>query len=372
MERGYFAERDGKDLNIQKVRPLTHFIVLVIAVLSLNVILASAVNAASNVNLNAARFENEATSLNADLYRNFYDRSANMFRSIHEGPIADTVSSDAIHNNGFVFWPTVLAFYALVEGEKALPGAYRSQIQQLFNFTLQQYYSYDPPRRVGYAAWIDPDMRNSDDLYYDDNALAVIALCDAYTATLNQAYKDRASQIMQFIYKGRDYSGNPGGLRWGFDRTKPGRSDRTASANTLAAIAAFKLAAIGVQYDRNVAWGKSVLDWVSQNLMPATQKRSQNPILEKKKRVSSQLNDYLVRDALYCDEVLMINNVYSCPPNAAWHVRDVAWTYNSGNQLLGRVLLYQLRLIPLSQVDQYLGLAGGIRNGAAFDFFGRS
>jgi hypothetical protein len=30
------------------------------------------------------------------------------------------------------------------------------------------------------------------------------------------------------------------------------------------------------------------------------------------------------------------------------------------------------RLIPLSQVDQYLGLAGQIRNGAGFDFFGRS
>ena len=30
------------------------------------------------------------------------------------------------------------------------------------------------------------------------------------------------------------------------------------------------------------------------------------------------------------------------------------------------------RLIPLSQVDQYLGLAGGVRNGAGFDFFGRS
>ena len=30
------------------------------------------------------------------------------------------------------------------------------------------------------------------------------------------------------------------------------------------------------------------------------------------------------------------------------------------------------RLIPLSQVDQYLGLAGRIRNGARFDFFGRS
>jgi len=31
-----------------------------------------------------------------------------------------------------------------------------------------------------------------------------------------------------------------------------------------------------------------------------------------------------------------------------------------------------MRLIPLSQVDQYLGLAGRIRNGAGFDFFARS
>jgi hypothetical protein len=30
------------------------------------------------------------------------------------------------------------------------------------------------------------------------------------------------------------------------------------------------------------------------------------------------------------------------------------------------------RLIPLSQVDQYLGLAGRTRNGAGFEFFGRS
>src|ERR1700738_5225298 len=29
-----------------------------------------------------------------------------------------------------------------------------------------------------------------------------------------------------------------------------------------------------------------------------------------------------------------------------------------------------IRLIPLSQVDQYLGLAGGVRNRAGFDFFG--
>jgi hypothetical protein len=31
-----------------------------------------------------------------------------------------------------------------------------------------------------------------------------------------------------------------------------------------------------------------------------------------------------------------------------------------------------LRLIPLSQVNQDLGLAGQVRNGDGFDFFGRS
>ena len=33
---------------------------------------------------------------------------------------------------------------------------------------------------------------------------------------------------------------------------------------------------------------------------------------------------------------------------------------------------HRSRLIPLSQVDQYLGLADRIRNRAGFDFFGRS
>jgi hypothetical protein len=32
----------------------------------------------------------------------------------------------------------------------------------------------------------------------------------------------------------------------------------------------------------------------------------------------------------------------------------------------------RMRLIPLSQVGQYLGLADRIRNGAGFDFFGGS
>jgi hypothetical protein len=41
-------------------------------------------------------------------------------------------------------------------------------------------------------------------------------------------------------------------------------------------------------------------------------------------------------------------------------------------ELILRELSFSGRLIPLSQVNQNLGLAGQIRNGAGFEFFGRS
>ena len=49
-----------------------------------------------------------------------------------------------------------------------------------------------------------------------------------------------------------------------------------------------------------------------------------------------------------------------------------ALAYSSPESVQTTGTVAPIRLIPLSQVDQYLGLAGGIRNGAAFDFFGRS
>ena len=46
------------------------------------------------------------------------------------------------------------------------------------------------------------------------------------------------------------------------------------------------------------------------------------------------------------------------------HYRGVRAMNSGFNRMLQR------RLIPLSQVGQYLGLAGQIRNGAGFEFFG--
>src|SRR5262249_50332205 len=49
--------------------------------------------------------------------------------------------------------------------------------------------------------------------------------------------------------------------------------------------------------------------------------------------------------------------------------------YLSSSQLIGvgpKLAISGRRLIPLSQVNQDLGLAGQIRNGAGFEFVGRS
>ena len=95
--------RLDEDLNIRKTRSEEHLTIGIMAALSLSVVLASAANANVWYNQNAAGFKNEASNLNANLFINFYDPSANMFRSIKQGAIAETVPTDSKHNNGYVF-----------------------------------------------------------------------------------------------------------------------------------------------------------------------------------------------------------------------------------------------------------------------------
>src|ERR687883_1862599 len=63
-----------------------------------------------------ADYKAEAERLTALVYRTFWNEQARMFRA----PVrsAETVDSDPLHNNGYTFWPSILALHALVEGEK--------------------------------------------------------------------------------------------------------------------------------------------------------------------------------------------------------------------------------------------------------------
>jgi hypothetical protein len=56
------------------------------------------------------------------------------------------------------------------------------------------------------------------------------------------------------------------------------------------------------------------------------------------------------------------------------YLHDAFISYSRKDKPFAVLLERTLRrtLIPLSQVNQYLGLAGQIRNGDGFDFFGRS
>jgi uncharacterized protein with ParB-like and HNH nuclease domain len=56
-----------------------------------------------------------------------------------------------------------------------------------------------------------------------------------------------------------------------------------------------------------------------------------------------------------------------------YYQREYKWQKKQVKELLEDLAAKFLeRLIPLSQVNQNLGLAGQIRNGAEFEFFGRS
>jgi uncharacterized protein YyaL (SSP411 family) len=156
-----------------------------------------------------------------------------------------------------------------------------------------------------YNAWLTYPGNN--DKYYDDNSWAIVALVDCFEVTGVAAYRDRAAEIMErFILGGWDASGKPGGMRWGTDPTKANTSDKSACSTSGAALAAFRLAKVGVRRDYYLKWGRGALDWV------VTRMRDK---------------DDLVRDALR---------------EPGWRMIDTKWTYNTGAPIHAFVEHYQL------------------------------
>lgn len=229
----------------------------------------------------------EAQRLTAEMQRVFWNADTRQYRA----PVrsAETVDSDPVHNNGYVVWPAIYALHALVAGEQAMPGQYAKAIQEVFA-GLEAYYDR---KGCAYNAWLTYPGNN--DKYYDDNAWAVVALVDAFEATGNAAYRDRAAEIMErFLLGGWDAGGKPGGMRWGTDPTKANTSDKTACSTSGAALAAFRLARTGIRREFYLRWGRAALEWVMTRL---------------------QDKDGLIRDGLR-------------PP--AWKMIEPKWTYNTG------------------------------------------
>jgi len=263
-----------------------------------------------NVDAPPAGYDRIAADVTDAVMREFWNRTGgNIFSNAL--PSAETVGSDAAHNNGYVLWPSIIAFQALVEGERAHPGRYAARIWTVYNAGWSQYWN---PQWHCYMAW--RMFPGNTDSYYDDNAWAVIALVEAYTATKTSdpdhasTYLTRAAEIMKdYESAGWDNTGKPGGVKWGTDATKSGTTDKTASASAGAALAALMLARSGRNVKFNTNWGNRVLTWINGNLADT---------------------DHLVRDG------------YRRGGDSKWSIMPTKWTYNTGVTIRAYAQHYQL------------------------------
>ncbi|MCX7046821.1 MAG: hypothetical protein NTX50_15205 [Candidatus Sumerlaeota bacterium] len=243
-------------------------------------------------------YDAEAERLTDAFMALFWNSKSRMFRAPERG--AETVDSDAAHNNGYVFWPSILGLHALVEGEKRRPGRYRARIAEVFD-GLEQY--FDPDAHA-YNAWLH--FPGNIDRYYDDNGWAAIAFVEAFEATQIARYRDRAAEMMEHYLRGGWDSGAPGGMRWGTSPKVKGTLNRTACSTASTALAALFLARAGVDRQKNTEWARALLLWIRDRL---------------------QDSDSLVRDGL------------SAPD---WKVNSTKWTYNTGAPMRGWVEHYRL------------------------------
>ena len=245
------------------------------------------------------KYATEAKRLNARILSDFWDDKVGMFRA----PVrsAETVDSDPAHNNGYVFWPSLMGLQALIAGEKQYPGAYKAQIDGVYD-GLEKY--YDAPK-YAYNAWLNYPGNN--DKYYDDNGWAVCILVEAYEATGNLRYRNRADEIQtNYLYGGWDGSEKPGGVRWGTDPAKDGTADKNTCSTASSALGALLLARVGVKRERNIAWAKEALNWLYLHLKDS---------------------DDLFFDGLHAPE---------------WSIQKTKWTYNTGAPIQAYAEMFKL------------------------------
>lgn len=187
----------------------------------------------------------------------FYDPKAKIWRPRE-------LSSDAVETQGYTFWPSLLAWQAILEGAKVDPKTWRPKVSPFFD-VLEQYYDR---KGKAYCAW--RYFPGNDDQFYDDNTWAAVACMEAFELTREPRYHARARQIFNgFVRGGWDKTGRLGGLRWGTKAGIEDRKDRTVSATAAGALAALELAKHETDPKQRTeyrAWAKHSLDWIRTKL----------------------------------------------------------------------------------------------------------
>jgi uncharacterized protein YyaL (SSP411 family) len=187
-------------------------------------------------------YASEANRLTRETISAFYNPKLKIWKP----PVA---SSESVGDQGYTFWPSLLAWQAVIEAAKVDPKGWKGKVGPFFD-VLEQYYDKGAH---AYCAW--KYFPGNDDHFYDDNTWAAVACMEAYEVTHEPRYRQRAISIFDgFVRGGWDPRG---GLRWGTKAGIEDRKDRTVSATAAGALAALL---IGRPKDR--PWAKRALDWI--------------------------------------------------------------------------------------------------------------
>lgn len=196
-------------------------------------------------------YTQEADRLSKAVISTFYDPKVKIWKT----PLA---SAETVGNQGYTFWPSLLAWQVVIEAAKVNPKKWKGQVGRYYD-VLEQYYS---KKDHGYCAW--KYFPGNDDLFYDDNTWAAVACMEAFQVTGEQRYRRRAIEIFDKFVKG-GWDAKNGGLKWGTKAGIEDRQDRTVSATAAGALAALLIAETrSPAADRE--WAKKFLDWIKNKL----------------------------------------------------------------------------------------------------------
>ncbi|RYG48750.1 hypothetical protein EON79_03530 [bacterium] len=194
----------------------------------------------------------EGARLTEKTVATFFDSKAKIWKPPVE-------SSESVGKQGYTFWPSLLAWQAILEGAKVDPKRWKPKVGPYFD-ALEQYFD-----KAGHAYCAWTYFPGNDDQFYDDNTWAAVACMEAYELTKEPRYRTRAIEIFDgFVKGGWD---ERGGLRWGTKAGIEDRKDRTVSATAAGALAALL---IGRYHDKeaNRVWAKRALKWIEDLSQP--------------------------------------------------------------------------------------------------------
>jgi rhamnogalacturonyl hydrolase YesR len=99
-------------------------------------------------------------------------------------------------------WGNIFLLYAYVEGVKLDATTWSPYLDKCIT-NCEKYWTTNYNNKDGYAT-LPVAQGNAPDRYYDENGWMAIGLCDAYAATGNSSYLDKAKAALAFTLSGED------------------------------------------------------------------------------------------------------------------------------------------------------------------------